>query len=377
MSSLTLHFIRPLLFSVIIFSFLGCIHIAQPPAKNQKTAVIAYYTGQPDPLDEATVSQLTHIIYSFLHLKGNKLALDNAQDSVSLAYLASLKKEHTQLKVMLSLGGWGGCETCSPVFATEKGRKEFAQSTKALLDQFGIDGIDLDWEYPAIEGYPGHLFAPEDKQHFTELVRVLRKTLGKKAIITFAAGGFEKYLEKSVAWDEVMPMVDFVNIMSYDLVNGNSTVTGHHTPLYSTEHQVESADHAVQYLDAVGVPLDKMVIGAAFYARVWENVIDTNQGLYQAGKFKQAVSYSMFEQFVRDHPGFVYHWDTVAQAPYWYTADQQLFATYDNDESVTKKTQYAVKHGLKGIMFWVLGEDKREDSLLKAISDTVKEEEGK
>ncbi len=338
--------------------------------KKNELAVIAYYTGRPATLDKKVTDQLTHIIYSFLHLQGNQLALDNAEDSTSLAYLVSLKKTNPDLKVMLSLGGWGGCETCSQAFSTETGRKEFAQSTKALMDRFQADGIDLDWEYPTIEGYPGHQFVPEDKANFTALVKALRKTLGKKALITFAAGGFNTFLEESVNWKEVMPVVDWVNLMSYDLVNGNSTITGHHTPLYATASQIESTDNGVHFLDSIGIPMNKVVIGAAFYARVWENVPDVNQGLYQSGKFKQGVAYSKMKEFIDNNPGFVQHWDSVAQAPYWYNPEKQLFATHDDSLSIIRKTEYALDKNLKGIMFWELGSDKVEKGLLESISTT-------
>ena len=365
--------VKVMLLGGSIFLGLSCTMASYPPKKTSSPAVIAYYTGQPAVLEEASLGQLTHIIYSFLHLKGNELALDNAGDSTTLAYVASLKKTHPDLKVMVSLGGWGGCETCSPVFSTEEGRKEFALSTKRILKEFKIDGIDLDWEYPTIEGYPGHQYLPEDKENFTALVKELRKTLGKKAIVTFAAGGFEQYLEESVNWDEVMKYVDFVNIMSYDLVNGNSTVTGHHTPLYSTDDQVESTDNAVQYLKKIGVAPDKMVIGAAFYGRVWENVTNVHDGLYQSGKFKQGVAYRDFEQYIKDNPGYVQYYDSVAQASYWYNADAQIFLTHDDSLSVAKKTQYVIDQGLKGIMFWVLGEDRQENGLLDVIDQVKKE----
>src|SRR5690606_10326806 len=134
-------------------------------------------------------------------------------------------------KVILSLGGWGGCPSCSEVFATAKGRKEFSESVLALNRSFKTDGMDLDWEYPTIEGYPGHRFVPEDKDNFTALVQQLRQTLGEKYEISFAAGGLHKFLDESVDWKAVMPLVDKVNIMSYDLINGYSTTTGHHTAL--------------------------------------------------------------------------------------------------------------------------------------------------
>ena len=94
--------------------------------------------------------------------------------------MVALKKRNPQLKIILSLGGWGGCETCSDVFSTKKGRKKFSKSAKKLCDYFGTDGIDLDWEYPTISGFPGHPYGPQDKPNFTALIKQLRKKLGKK-----------------------------------------------------------------------------------------------------------------------------------------------------------------------------------------------------
>ena len=233
-------------------------------------AVIAYYSGNSKAIDNYQVKKLTHIIYSFCHLKGNRLNVDNANDTATIKKLVSLKATHPKLKVLLSLGGWGGCEFCSPVFATEAGRDEFAKSVKEVNDYFQTDGIDLDWEYPAIEGYPGHKYQSSDKGNFTALVKSLRTILGDQHEISFAAGGFNDFLRKSIDWKEVMSVVNYVNLMSYDLVNGFSTSTGHHTPLYSTSQQMESTDNAIRYLTTVGVPANKIVIGSAFYARTWE-----------------------------------------------------------------------------------------------------------
>src|SRR6185437_1761737 len=155
---------------------------------------------------------------------------------------------------IVSLGGWGGCRACGNVFSTDSGRKEFVASTKELLDNYGADGIDLDWEYPALENVPGYPYAPEDKDHFTEVVRLLRKTLGRKKEISFAAGGFVKYLETSIDWKQVAPLVNYINLMTYDLVGGYARLSGHHTPLYSTSGQMESADRAIRWLDSAGVP---------------------------------------------------------------------------------------------------------------------------
>jgi chitinase len=335
--------------------------------KAQPITVIAYYFGPAEQVDSFAVEKLTHIIFSFCHLKGNQLVVDNARDSLIIQKLVSLKSRNPQLKVLLSLGGWGGCETCSQVFSDEKGRAEFSQSVKDLTDYFNTDGIDLDWEYPAISGYPGHRFVPEDKPAFTQLVIQLRKAIGKKHEISFAAGGFSTFLEQSIEWKKVMQVCDRVNLMTYDIINGFSTVTGHHTPLYSTPRQKESTDNVIHYLDSIGIPRKKLVIGAAFYARIFENVDSVNNGLYQPGKFKRGVPFKAFPRILSADSGFVSHWDPVANAPWMYNAAQKLFVTYDDTNSMRLKTAYAKDKKLNGIMFWQLGEDTFSDGLLDAI----------
>lgn len=171
-------------------------------AQKPSLTVTAYYAGDTVQLKAYDPTKLTHIIFSFCHLKGNRLSVDNHRDTLRIQKLVELKKKNPALKVLLSLGGWGGCASCSDVFSTNAGRKEFAASVKEANTFFGTDGIDLDWEYPAIAGYPGHKFGPQDKQNFTALIVDLRDSLGTQNEISFAAGGFQKFIDEAVEWEE-------------------------------------------------------------------------------------------------------------------------------------------------------------------------------
>jgi chitinase len=351
-------------FSVILLFLVTTVVTAKAQPGNFH--ILAYYAAGPERVDSLAAEKLTHIIYSFCHLKGNQLVVDNERDSTTIVKLVGLKKRNARLKIILSLGGWGGCETCSQVFSTADGRKEFSESVLSLSQRYHTDGLDLDWEYPAIEGYPGHRYVAEDRQNFTGLVKDLRSVLGTKYEISFAAGGFQKFLEESVEWPEVMKVVDRVNLMSYDLINGYSTTTGHHTALYSTDKQKESTDNAVKYLIKIGVPRNKIVIGAAFYARIWENVDGENNGLYQSGKFKWFTDFRKFPEVLTAEKGFKMYWDEKASAPYAYNEKEKLFATYDDPKSLRLKTRYALEQRLDGIMFWEIALDKN-DELVNAI----------
>ena len=349
------------LFALLLAGGVGASALAgrpSPPAAPPQVAVIAYYAGDATGFQRYPTDKLTHIIYSFLHLKGTALAFDNPRSEATVAALVALRAQNPRLKVMLSLGGWTGCETCSQTFSTEPGRTEFAASVKQLLLATHTDGLDLDWEYPAIAGPPGHRYAPEDRHNFTLLVQALRAALGPGYELSFAAGGSPNYLRHSVEWAAVMPLVNRVNLMSYDLVSGYSTTTGHHTPLYATPQQQVSTDYGVRYLDSVGVDPGKIVIGAAFYARVFGGVAAAENGLYQAGKFKKAFNYKDFGDSLSVAAGFTTYWDAVAQAPYAYNAQRQEFATFDNKKSIALKTKYVRDKKLGGIMFWELTGDQ-------------------
>ena len=362
--------IRPAVI-LLLFCFTGRAATAQN-AGSKEFAVIAYYFGRTTMIDSFEIEKLTHLIFCFCHLKGNRLMVNSARDSATILRMVALKKRNPHLKVILSLGGWGGCQNCSPVFSTRKGRRIFAKSAKELSKYFSTDGIDLDWEYPVIAGFPGHAYSLADKPNFTALIIQLRKKLGKKKEISFAAGGFSAYIDSAIEWKKVMPRTDRVNLMSYDLVNGNSAVSGHHTSLYSTPQQAESVDNGVKKLIAAGVPPGKIVIGAAFYARLFEVSDTTNNGLYLPARFYHGLSFNRFKDTLNANNGFITYWDTQAQAPYAFNIQRKLLATYDDSLSIKLKTEYALKNKLNGIMFWQLAEDNFTNGLLNVIDQVKK-----
>lgn len=359
-----------LLFIYLIFA--STLIPAQKKSFAKSLTVFGYYGGRPSMIDSFSIEKLTHLCFSFTHLKGNKISIGNLRDSISLMNCVAEKKKNPNLKVIVSMGGWTGCYTCSEIFSADSSRKIFVSSVKQLLDYFKADGIDLDWEYPAIQGPPGHPYNLNDKENFTALIKTLRDSLGKEKEISFAAGGFTKFINESVEWDKISPLVDRINLMTYDLITGYDTVTGHHTALYSTKHQKESCDNAVKMLIKKGVPKNKLLIGAAFYARIWENVSNANAGLYQNGKFLKGVSYKNFSTTLSSDSGYIYHFDKKAMSPTFYNTQKKWFVTFDDSVSIVAKTKYVIKKHLNGIMFWQLADDSFTNGLLDIIDKTKK-----
>jgi len=150
-----------------------------------------------------------------------------------------------------------------------------------------------------------------------------------------------------------------------------------HTHASENRHECELVERDsglrnVAYLDSLGVPRNKMVIGAAFYGRMWGNVEAVNNGLYQSGQFKRGIAYRNFPAALSPDSGYVYFRDTIANAPYIYHPSRKEFVTYEDVQSIVAKTRYAKDNGLRGIMFWQLAEDTYENGLLEAIDRVVK-----
>ncbi len=334
-----------------------------------KPQVIAYYAGDEQSIEKFDLTGVDQVIYSFLHLKGNELAIDNDKDSLTLVNIVNQKKNYPNLKVLVSLGGWGGCETCSEVFSSQANRIAFAKSTARIIDSYKADGIDLDWEYPAISGYPEHKYQTEDRENFTDLVVQLRKYMRKGDILSFAAGASSRFIENSIEWDKVMPLVDNVNLMTYDFYGSGSTKTGHHTALSDNEFQKRSAASSINALIEKGVDPKQIFIGGAFYIKTFKNVANINRGLNQNADWNRSYNQINFEEI---RSNFDFYWDDQAQAPFAYDSVNKIFATFDDHQSIKLKSQYALEHELGGIMFWQLMNDKKQNGLLKTMVHEIK-----
>jgi chitinase len=101
------------------------------------------------------------------------------------------------------------------------------------------------------------------------------------------------------------------------------------------------------------VPAEKIVVGVPFYGHQWGEVADVNHGLMQHGKAipHAFAPYHLIAKEMIGH-GYVRYWDESAQAPYLYNADEHIFVTYDDPESLKLKCRYVLDEKLGGIMYW-------------------------
>ncbi|MBK8946879.1 MAG: hypothetical protein IPM32_16645 [Ignavibacteriae bacterium] len=222
--------------------------------------------------------------------------------------LRKIKKLHPHLKILISIGGWGGSKYFSDLALTHESREHFVNScidmfilgnlpienfSGGINSALGVfDGIDLDWEFPITGGPEGTHYNPNDRENHTALFKLFREKLDSikpnlllTAAVTGRSNEFWLY-----NFNEDQKYLDWLNLMSYDLHGIADNFSNHHTNLLSSEKDVdpkrESLDRMVRYLlDSAKVNPEKIVPGAAYYGKGW-NVNDTiNNGLYQKGTF--------------------------------------------------------------------------------------------
>lgn len=338
--------------------------------------VIGYAGGYRGLLNTDTIdaAKLTHINYAFVNLRHNRAVLEKEKtDTVNLRKLAALKQRNPHLQILISIGGWSWSENFSDAAFTDTARRAFAKSAVAIIQRFGLDGIDIDWEYPGRPGEDGNVYRPEDKQNFTLLFQALRQALdtleqttGKHKLLTTATGGFADFLN-TTEMDKAQQYLDYVNLMTYDFYNGKKA--GHHTNLYTSEMypSSHSTDNAVKAYLAAGVPAGKLVVGIAFYGRTYQLTASALKGPGDSVVSQQyGKGYTFIKDSLTNQKGFTYYRDKKAKAPYLFNATTHQVMTYDDEWSVKEKCKYVKKHQLAGVMFWEYDSDLK-GYLLQAI----------
>jgi chitinase len=124
-------------------------------------------------------------------------------------------------------------------------------------------------------------------------------------------------------------------------------------------------------LDSLQVPLNKLVLGAAFYARMFQVEDSINNGLYRPCKFISYVDFNKLDTTILNDSNYHYYWDSVAHAPYYFNSKENRIVTFDDKKSIAEKTQYVIDKGMDGIMFWELTGDVRKNGLLEAINSVA------
>ena len=299
--------------------------------------------------------------------------------------VSGFKKKNPDLKVNISIGGWGA-EHFSDMACDSDLREKFSAGVCDWLLKYDLDGVDIDWEYPARpSSWQSIKSRPDDAVNYVSLLKDLRiaaDILGEKTKKHYslstavpAAGWFPSVIDVASA----SKFVDAFKLMAYDYYGGWSSITGHHCNIFKNQNDPSggwSTDQAVNdYLNA-GVPPQKIQMGAAFYGRAFSGVEGgaDNDGLFQpfkSGSFPENERYGTWTQLkkvLKPDSGFTRFWDDKAKAPYLYNGD--IWITYCDEELIKNLVTYSKEKGLGGFFSWEFGTDINAE-LLKVLYENA------
>jgi len=355
-----------ILFGLVI-SFFSCRKQVIPEPEESYYHLVGYVAGwNNNPLSSIPAQKLTHINYAFLNLQDGKVVSSMENDSVNLVDLVNLKTINPSLKVLVSIGGatWSG--DFSDAALTDSSRAVFSNSIINFIKQYKLDGVDIDWEFPGI----GDFSRSEDKENFTFLLQEIRFGLNQLELqqnravtdpylLTIASGASSWYLSH-IEPENIVPLLDYINIMTYDFSGSWSYTTGHHTNLYKSDLDPSgfSIVESVQAYVSRGVPREKLIVGAAFYGRYWEGVTRQNSGMDQPySGASGSYTFSYIENNLLPDPDFMHFWDDQAKASWLWNEKEGIFVSYDDANSVKNKTDFVKLNQLGGMMFWEYAQD--------------------
>ena len=322
-----------------------------PNCPNLSPIVMEYVFGNPKNVDPRF---LDAVIYAFVEINPDGTLLVPTPNYLN--YLLSLKNSKPSLKVIAAIGGWGA-EGFSDAASTPRSRYDFARNVNELINDYGLDGIDLDWEYPGSSA-AGIKSSPQDRENFTLLITAIRDVIGDDAWLSVAGTGDSGYTTRSAEIDKIAPLITHFNLMSYDFTAGETGERGrrHQANLYDSNLSLPgySVDAMVRNLINNGMPSEKILLGVPFYGRLGATT---------------TASYDELRRNYINKNGYDYRFDDTAKVPYL-VRDGQFAMSFDNDLSIYIKAQYVLNNCLGGIFSWTSTFDQA-NILARAMYESI------
>ncbi len=442
----------------LLFLLLFPLLALAQPAHGKK--VVGYYAqwsiyARDFNVPKIDGSKITHLNYSFYgttydpaHPENTKLkCLDTYADFEHMEGgipwdapvkgnfydLMKLKEKYPHLKVLISVGGWTKGQDLSPIAASPVARAALAADMANFITTYPfIDGFDIDWEYPLSGGtdgteivngspVPPQKYSPDDNKNLVYLLKAMRQAMPNK-LITIAAGNNVRNVSKQYLGpnnrsqygmtEDISTYCDYITYFGYDFGGNWYDKTCYNAPLYASGNpndplygatQSESLDELTnQYLNVIGFPANKLIMGLPFYGKKFDNVAaNSTNGLFVSapryvvpgctnpqnptgtwdgsGACEKSGSIEICDlvgnPVTNSHAyldpntmmvtpsaasaGWVRYFDNTTKVPYLYNATTKEFISYEDKQSMDLKVQYIKSKNLAGGMIWELSQDTR------------------
>lgn len=335
------------------------------------------YLGSFKGFREGDLERIDVINYAFAGISGGKVKVSTTSQLPQIT-----KEAHAHgVRVVLAVGGWG-VDGFSDAALTKESRKVFIDSLLDAVDEYQLNGIDFDWEYPTSTASGLIKARPEDKQNFTYLVQETYNALKAKdpeLTLSIAVPNGSWAANNYYEINKIKDYIDYLHLMSYDMINYATSTnkiikSTHHTNLFSSSNSLSSADSGVDAYNSLGIAKSKIVMGVAFYghgfkvSEVGNNGMQANTDTSVTGN-KFTVSYNDIVNNYLSDPKYQVFFDDEAKATWLY--GDGITISYDSPESIAAKAQYVLDNDLGGLMVWQYNQDHTTSILTKAMYENL------
>lgn len=351
---------------------------AQNDACAQRLWVGAYIPGwnqdRLDPKHDPALGGINHFLQFAVLFQPADGKLDLRTNELTTSKMKALVKDAHKAgsQVLLVVGGEGAAPGLR-LAASPRLRQLTAESLIALVDRYGYDGIDVDWEP----------LTPQDADLYSGLVEDLRKGLDEMArgpkkerlALTTAIevelndSDYMASLVKTLG--QLSETFDRINLMTYAMANPNNLpFVWHNAALYPGSFptkqgiQTPSADGAVQALLAAGIEPSKLGIGINLHGYLWtgrnsEDVSFPGRSWKVTPTFVELTYGEIMKKYF---DASRYRWDEEAEVPYISNPRTNQFLSYEDSKGIEAKVHYVQQKGLGGIIIWDIGRDDRDQT---------------
>lgn len=292
------------------------------PLPGRQLEITCYFPSWAKSADDVPYDKVDKIYYSFLRPTpdGGFEPLANPE------LLKELVRRCREADVKVAIAVGGALPHIAPAFeaitADPEIRATFIQNIVDFVEEYDLDGVDIDWEYP-IAGVSDQNCALLMQELHTEL-----HPRGKLLSIAVPGDSREPRFPPSI-----FPVIDYLNVMTYD--RGR--------PLHST---MEYARDGIAYWTGMGCPPDKIMLGVPFYSRS-----ETAEPLTYKEMLRQGADAD--SDLFTDREGNVHG--------------------YNGRSTLREKVKHAQANSIRGIMIWEISQDSRDEySLLQTIYETAR-----
>ncbi|KAF8178671.1 glycoside hydrolase family 18 protein [Mycena galopus ATCC 62051] len=187
------------------------------------------------------------------------------------------KKSGSGTRIVLSVGGWSGSGSFHEITGSSANRAKFVSTLSSAVSMYGLDGIDIDWEYPNAAG-AGNAYGSADAANFLVFLKDLRTALGSSKIISAAVTdlpwlGANGHPLTDVS--EYAAQLTYANLMNYDINGPWSTSPGPNAPCGNlcgnSSRPAYSAESAYKQWTAAKFPASKLLLGLPLYGYVYNS----------------------------------------------------------------------------------------------------------